>query len=84
MIFKSEIHRPSSAKLWQIPHPAALPIAPLLCEREVPLEAQDTSYFADSAKIFNFFEHFLVHNFTDMFRTKIMISQKSIVRFKEI
>ena len=54
MIFKSEIHRPSSAKLWQIPHPAALPIAPLLCEREVPLEAQDTSYFADSAKIFNF------------------------------
>ena len=43
MIFKSEIHRPSSAKLWQIPHPAALPIAPLLCEREVPLEAQDTS-----------------------------------------
>ena len=43
-----------SVKLWQIPHPAALPIAPLLCEREVPLEAQDTSYFADSAKIFNF------------------------------
>ena len=35
MIFKSEIHRPSSAKLWQIPHPAALPIACLLYTSDV-------------------------------------------------
>lgn len=54
MILSREIHRPSSAKLWQIPHPAALPILPLLCWREVPLEAQETSYLADSASIFSF------------------------------
>ena len=54
MIFNKEIHRPSSAKLWQIPQPAALPIIPLFLEREVPLDAQDTSYLADSANIFSF------------------------------
>ena len=73
MIFKSEMHRPSSAKLWQMPHPTALPIAPLLCEREVPLEAGYV-IFCRLGQDFQFLEHFLVHNFTDMFRTKIMIS----------
>lgn len=38
------------------PQPAALPIAPALCPRDVPLEAQDTSYLADSANIFNLFK----------------------------
>ncbi len=47
------MHRPSSEKLWQIPHPAALPIVPFLLDREVPLEAQDTSYRADSANTFS-------------------------------
>jgi hypothetical protein len=54
MIFSREIHRPSSAKLWQIPHPAALPTIPFFPERVVPLDAQDTSYLADSANIFSF------------------------------
>ena len=53
MIFSREIQRPSSAKLWHIPLPSALPISPFLCDREVPLDAQDTSYLADSANIFN-------------------------------
>ena len=48
--FRSEMQRPSSAKLWQMPQPAALPIIPLFFPREVPLEAHETSYFADSAK----------------------------------
>lgn len=48
------MQRPSSAKLWQMPQPAALPIIPLFFPREVPLEAHETSYFADSAKILNF------------------------------
>ena len=54
MIFKSETHRPSSVKLWQMPHPCALPIWPFLCLRVVPLEAHETSYLADSARISNF------------------------------
>jgi hypothetical protein len=54
MIFSNDTHRPSSVKLWQIPHPAALPMEPGLFFRLVPLEAQDTSYFADSARIFSF------------------------------
>lgn len=54
IIFNKEIHRPSSAKLWQIPQPAALPIIPFFPERDVPLDAQDTSYLADSANTFSF------------------------------
>jgi hypothetical protein len=52
--FSNEMHRPSSAKLWQMPQPAALPIEPFRLGREVPLEEHDTSYRADSAKIFSF------------------------------
>ena len=55
MIFNNEIQRPSSEKLWQMPQPDALPIPPDLFGREVPLDAQDTSYFADSVSIFNLF-----------------------------
>lgn len=54
MILSSDTHRPSSVKLWQIPHAEALPTPPLTCDRCVPLEAQETSYRADSARIFIF------------------------------
>lgn len=53
-ILSNEIHRPSAAKLWQIPASEVfprLPAFPLLC---TPLEVQATSYFAASVKIFNF------------------------------
>ena len=54
MIFNSEIHRPSSAKLWHIPHPPTVfPSVPGLLERTVPLEEQETSYLADSTSIFS-------------------------------
>ena len=48
------MQRPSSAKLWHIPQPVALPIPEEVLRLDVPLEAQDTSYLADSASIFNF------------------------------
>ena len=37
-----------------MPHPAALPTLPLRWAREVPLDAHDTSYFADSASTLTF------------------------------
>jgi hypothetical protein len=52
--FIREIHRPSSEKLWHIPQAEVLPMLPGLFERCVPLEAHDTSYFADSASILSF------------------------------
>ena len=53
------MHRPSDAKLWQMPHPpTVLPSIPALLERTVPLDEQETSYFADSANIFNLFSTF--------------------------
>lgn len=53
MIFSKAMHRPSSEKLWQMPHAAALPNPP--CERrETPLEAHDTSYLAASTSTFSF------------------------------
>jgi hypothetical protein len=54
MILRSETQRPSSVKLWQMPHAEAFPIPPLVLLRLVPLEAHDTSYLAAPAKIFNF------------------------------
>jgi hypothetical protein len=54
MIFRSEIQRPSSAKLWQIPHAVAFPIPPLVLLLLVPLDAHETSYLAAPAKIFSF------------------------------
>lgn len=58
IILSREMHRPSSEKLWQMPQPAALPIIPFLPEREVPLDAHETSYFADSANIFSLLSTF--------------------------
>ena len=52
-IFKREIHLPSLAKEWQIPEILVEP-SPSLFFLEVPLEEQDASYLALSAKIFNF------------------------------
>ena len=41
------MHRPSSAKLWHIPHPPTVfPTPPEELRRTVPLEEHDTSYFA--------------------------------------
>ncbi len=52
--FRSEMHRPSSAQLWQIPEMAAFPTWPFLFLRLLPLDEQDTSYLAESASIFSF------------------------------
>jgi hypothetical protein len=55
MIFSSEMHRPSSAKEWQMPIlPTVLPTIPFLPLRTVPLDEHDTSYFADSVRMRNF------------------------------
>jgi hypothetical protein len=55
MILSSDTHRPSSVKLWHIPiPPTVLPIPPDWFRRTVPLEAHETSYFADSAKTLSF------------------------------
>ena len=60
MIFSNEMHRPSSAKLWQMPMPpTVLPTpqaSPLFfrLERTVPLDEHETSYFADSVNILSF------------------------------
>ena len=48
------MHRPSSAKLWQMPTPpTVLPTMPALPRRTVPLDEHDTSYLADSASTFS-------------------------------
>lgn len=54
MIFNNDTHLPSSVKLWHIPHPEALPTEPECLLRVIPLDAHDTSYFADSASTVNF------------------------------
>jgi hypothetical protein len=54
MILSSEMQRPSSAKLWQMPQAEALPMPPFELLRCVPLEAHDTSYFAAPANILSF------------------------------
>ena len=47
IVFSKEMQRPSSAKLWQMPQPpTVLPSMPSLPPRTVPLEEQETSYFA--------------------------------------
>jgi hypothetical protein len=50
----SEIQRPSSDQLWQIPGKLALPKPPLVFFRELPLDEQDTSYLAAAPNIFSF------------------------------
>jgi hypothetical protein len=49
-IFSSDTHRPSPVNVWQIPAAKLLPIPPGMFFRDLPLETQDTSYFALSAK----------------------------------
>jgi len=51
--WRSEVHLPSSVKEWQMPRLAALPMPPGTLARVVPLEEQETSYLADSARIVN-------------------------------
>jgi hypothetical protein len=50
-ILSKDIQRPSPVQLWQMPAGRVAPSAPL---REEPLEAQETSYFADAPRIANF------------------------------
>jgi len=45
------MHRPSDVKLWQMPAVAVLPTPPLVLALLLPLEEQDTSYFAESERI---------------------------------
>jgi hypothetical protein len=48
-IFKSEMHRPSLVKLWQIPPATAFPGEPDLPCLEFPDDEHETSYLAESA-----------------------------------
>ena len=52
-IFRREIHLPSGVKEWQHPAGAALPMPPPFF-LPLPEEEQETSYFADSVRIFSF------------------------------
>ena len=75
MTFNSEIHRPSSAKLWHIPHPPTVfPSVPGLLERTVPLEEQETSYLADSASIFS-----LAKTFSFMISNLIIVANIRLI-----
>ena len=61
-------------KLWQMPQPPTVfPSMPALPERTVPLEEQETSYFADSASIFS-----LLRTFSSI----IPASKVAIILFK--
>ena len=48
------MQRPSSDQLWQTPARAALPSPPPAFARRLPLEEQDTSYFAAAERISSF------------------------------
>ena len=83
MIFSSDMHRPSSAKLWHIPHPpTVLPNVPGLLERTVPLEEQETSYFADSASIFSLAKTFSFINSRSDYLRKYTIKFDSSIHFQ--
>lgn len=74
MILSSEMHRPSSAKLWQMPQPpTVLPSVPGELRRTVPLLEQDTSYLADSASILSLARTFSFISSTGIFSPKIRI-----------
>jgi hypothetical protein len=75
-IFRREMQRPSSAKLWQIPgamllpNPFAAVFRPWLVRVE-PLEAQETSYLAEPARRLSFSSvsiPFLYHTFVKQSR----------------
>lgn len=69
--FKSEMHRPSAAKLWQMPQLFALPILFFSPSRSTPLDVQATSYLAASAK----FSIFQIHPQSNrpLIRTYVLI-----------
>jgi hypothetical protein len=48
------MHLPSAAKLWHMPLSLALPMPKGLFFLLLPLEEQETSYFAAPDNIFNF------------------------------
>src|ERR1035437_6186559 len=50
-ILSSEMQRPSAVQVWQMPLDVVLPRAPAFPERLLPLEEQETSYLALSARI---------------------------------
>ena len=50
-IFSNEMQRPSAVQVWQTPLTDVLPRAPALPARLLPLEEQETSYLALSARI---------------------------------
>ena len=52
-IFNNDIHLPSEANEWHIPDMEVLP-SPLLLFLLLPLDEQEASYLALSAKIVNF------------------------------
>lgn len=47
------MHLPSAPQLWQMPATLPLPIPLFVFFRLLPLELQEASYFAESARIFN-------------------------------
>ncbi len=80
IVFKSDTHRPSSVKLWQMPQPEALPVVPALLRRVTPLEAHETSYFADSVRICSLFitassyrEYIHFHRYVQKLNRKITV-----------
>src|SRR5699024_1604763 len=52
--FNKEMHRPSDAKLWQMPIFTALPSFPFFPPRSIPLGVQATSYLAASVRMVSF------------------------------
>ena len=48
------MHLPSAVKEWQQPEGVAAPIIPSLLSRPFPLDEQEASYFAASARILSF------------------------------
>ena len=52
-ILSSDMQRPSSDQLWQMPEEAALPMPPEFLREELD-EEHEASYFAESDKILSF------------------------------
>ncbi|MPN25429.1 hypothetical protein SDC9_172838 [bioreactor metagenome] len=74
--FNNETHLPSGVQLWHMPAGAAFPIPPFLFFLSLPLDEQDTSYFAESDNILIFSIRFIkytsivsfYYNFTKVFQ----------------
>ena len=57
------MHLPSSDQLWHMPDFSAFPMLPGVFLRLLPLDEQETSYFADIASMLNFSLVFIVYYF---------------------